>query len=563
MLRSTGTFWAATRRARRQGVGAEVTQRRSWPHGGGPPLDEQDDLVEPRATTSRPSPTQPAELVEGAGPDQQGGGPSLEHEPQRRALDGEPGGEEAPQEQQPVAAHRAPGVERVERAPGAERQQDPGHGSSVPGRPGWPATPRRARLGDVPRLSGLDASFLYLETSTMHMHVCLVAVLDPATMPAAVLVQEAAPPHRVAGRRRSRPSTGCCGRCPSASTTRSGRTTPTSTSATTSIAPSWPSPASHQRPGPPGRRHRRRPLDRRRPAVGHDHRRGAGRRPHRADRQDPPQRHGRHLGRRDHDLRSSTSSPSRPTRVLARVHGTTTADEERGEQAGARPEPLASADRARCSIDAARDRRSGHGPGRRPRLARRTGAAIATVAREPIRVHRRRRRHPTDRAPHAVQRRPRRPSATWPSPSSRSTTIKRVKKAMGVDRQRRGPGHLRPGPALLPARGRTASRMTPLLASCPVSIRTESEVGQLRQPGVGDVQPAAHRAGRPDRLPAGDGGRRPGGQGRARPARVRRRSATGPRCSIPGPCRRAHRRVDPLQAGRPAPARCTTWSCPT
>lgn len=33
------------------------------------------------------------------------------------------------------------------------------------------------------RLSGLDASFLYLETPTGHMHVALVAVLDPAQMP--------------------------------------------------------------------------------------------------------------------------------------------------------------------------------------------------------------------------------------------------------------------------------------------------------------------------------------------------------------------------------------------
>ena len=33
------------------------------------------------------------------------------------------------------------------------------------------------------RLTGLDASFLYMETPAMHMHVCLVAVLDPATMP--------------------------------------------------------------------------------------------------------------------------------------------------------------------------------------------------------------------------------------------------------------------------------------------------------------------------------------------------------------------------------------------
>ena len=33
------------------------------------------------------------------------------------------------------------------------------------------------------RLSGLDASFLYLETPKMHMHVAMAAVLDPANMP--------------------------------------------------------------------------------------------------------------------------------------------------------------------------------------------------------------------------------------------------------------------------------------------------------------------------------------------------------------------------------------------
>lgn len=33
------------------------------------------------------------------------------------------------------------------------------------------------------RLSGLDASFLYLETPQMHMHVAMVAVLDPSEMP--------------------------------------------------------------------------------------------------------------------------------------------------------------------------------------------------------------------------------------------------------------------------------------------------------------------------------------------------------------------------------------------
>jgi len=33
------------------------------------------------------------------------------------------------------------------------------------------------------RLSGLDASFLYLETPSHHMHVCMTMVLDPASMP--------------------------------------------------------------------------------------------------------------------------------------------------------------------------------------------------------------------------------------------------------------------------------------------------------------------------------------------------------------------------------------------
>jgi len=33
------------------------------------------------------------------------------------------------------------------------------------------------------RLSGLDASFLYMETPTMHMHVAMAAVFDPSTVP--------------------------------------------------------------------------------------------------------------------------------------------------------------------------------------------------------------------------------------------------------------------------------------------------------------------------------------------------------------------------------------------
>ena len=33
------------------------------------------------------------------------------------------------------------------------------------------------------RLSGLDASFLYLETPSLHMHVAMAMVLDPSTVP--------------------------------------------------------------------------------------------------------------------------------------------------------------------------------------------------------------------------------------------------------------------------------------------------------------------------------------------------------------------------------------------
>jgi diacylglycerol O-acyltransferase / wax synthase len=33
------------------------------------------------------------------------------------------------------------------------------------------------------RLSGLDASFLYFETPSLHMHVCMTSVVDPATVP--------------------------------------------------------------------------------------------------------------------------------------------------------------------------------------------------------------------------------------------------------------------------------------------------------------------------------------------------------------------------------------------
>ena len=40
-----------------------------------------------------------------------------------------------------------------------------------------------ANSGPVERLSGMDASFLYFETPSMHMHVAMTAIFDPSTMP--------------------------------------------------------------------------------------------------------------------------------------------------------------------------------------------------------------------------------------------------------------------------------------------------------------------------------------------------------------------------------------------
>src|SRR6187455_1923619 len=38
-------------------------------------------------------------------------------------------------------------------------------------------------MSTVERLSGMDASFLYFETPSMHMHIAMTAIFDPSTMP--------------------------------------------------------------------------------------------------------------------------------------------------------------------------------------------------------------------------------------------------------------------------------------------------------------------------------------------------------------------------------------------
>ena len=57
-----------------------------------------------------------------------------------------------------------------------------GRGARGPGLVGRQAG-RAGRTEVMERLSGLDASFLYLETPSLHMHVGLTLVFDPATVP--------------------------------------------------------------------------------------------------------------------------------------------------------------------------------------------------------------------------------------------------------------------------------------------------------------------------------------------------------------------------------------------
>ena len=58
-----------------------------------------------------------------------------------------------------------------------------GAGTGTPGPPRSRTAAEVESSGLVEQLSGLDASFLYLETPSLHMHVSMAAVLDPATVP--------------------------------------------------------------------------------------------------------------------------------------------------------------------------------------------------------------------------------------------------------------------------------------------------------------------------------------------------------------------------------------------
>ena len=148
------------------------------------------------------------------------------------------------------------------------------------------------------RLSGLDASFLYLETPSLHMHVAMTMVFDPSTVPGGYSFDRMK--ESIAERTPLRPGLPAPpGRgARSGSATRCGSTIPDFDIDYHVRLAAVPEPGRAARAGRPGRRHRRPPARPVPAAVGDVDRRGPGRRPHRLHRQDAPLDGGRGVRRR-------------------------------------------------------------------------------------------------------------------------------------------------------------------------------------------------------------------------------------------------------------------------
>ena len=224
------------RRQRRAGGGAQ-----GLGHHGAGPLSNHGQTHQPGPTGGR------QDQAEVSGPGREGAEEAEDHGARRLdhdRLDGQlphhPPPEEA-EDGERLAAHRAVGVEDQKGAQRADPEKDVGHVPIIarpapvvpnraapgPGRsrtardrlaPGRRSCPGRRGVGpwgsvgaadqvawrlggrrvsravsDRPgrqggemtteRLSGLDASFLYMETPTLHMHVAMTAVFDPSTVP--------------------------------------------------------------------------------------------------------------------------------------------------------------------------------------------------------------------------------------------------------------------------------------------------------------------------------------------------------------------------------------------
>src|SRR5438270_5044533 len=71
---------------------------------------------------------------------------------------------------------------RNDLGPGHPAAPVDGHDMQAPGSH-VDADPHAGKSMDMQRLTGLDATFLYMETPTIHMHVASTAVFDPSTVP--------------------------------------------------------------------------------------------------------------------------------------------------------------------------------------------------------------------------------------------------------------------------------------------------------------------------------------------------------------------------------------------
>ena len=170
------------------------------------------------------------------------------------------------------------------------------------------------------RLSGLDASFLYLETPSLHMHVALTLVFDPSTVPGGYSFE--------------RMKRSIDARLPSAPVFRRRLVEvpfrlghpvwvddPTSTSTTTSDGPPCRSRVDSAELADLAGDIAGRQLDRARAAVGDVDRGGPGRGPDRLHRQDAPldRRRGLRRGCSRRALRPRTRT--RPRRLRPRTAG--------------------------------------------------------------------------------------------------------------------------------------------------------------------------------------------------------------------------------------------------
>ena len=292
------------------------------------------------------------------------------------------------------------------------------------------------------QLTGLDATFLYLETPSLHMHVSMAAIFDPSTVPGGysfdkvrdlVSSPSGAGPDlpAAAGRGALPPGPPLLGRRPD---------------------------LRHRVPHPPrrgaraGRRGGAGPVRRRRvqpPArphqapVGDVHRRRPARGPDRPGDEDPPLHHRRGLGRR---------AAVAAVRPRARAHRLDPSDGRPCRVDEHLPSDLQLV--AQSLGDApdrpARDDQAGvaHGAGGARRPAR-PGAGIGT------------RRTAAHHPPHLAQRRPSRRTGGWRSPRSPSRTPSGIKSALRHHPQRRGAGRVHRRAAPLPHRRRRAPRRPP------------------------------------------------------------------------------------------------------